>query len=203
MRVLTNSAASHDVLPALAGYVNTRRKLLNAGVELYELRPDTNMKRDWSMLAGESRAALHAKVLVFDRKSVFIGSFNLDPRSTALNTEIGVMIDSPEIASDVGELMDEGVSSGSAFHVTLDESDKLVWTAENQRSKSAVRQRPGDKRLVQVCCRRRRHAADRRPAVEQGRERIGWSDLLPRDQPRQRSPTGVTTLWCHSSESLL
>ena len=81
VRVLTNSAASHDVLPALAGYVNTRKKLLNAGVELYELRPDTDVPRIWSVLAGESRAALHAKSLVFDRKSVFIGSFNLDPRS--------------------------------------------------------------------------------------------------------------------------
>src|SRR6476620_6894050 len=133
VRVLTNSAASHDVLPALAGYVNTRRKLLKAGIELYELRPDTNMHRDWSVLA--SKAALHAKSLVFDRKSVFIGSFNLDPRSTALNTEIGVMIDSPEIAGQVGELMDEGVSPGSAFHVTLDKNDNLVWSAEKNGEK--------------------------------------------------------------------
>ena len=135
VRVLTNSAASHDVLPALAGYVNTRKKLLNAGVELYELRPDSNMKRIWSVLAGQSRAALHAKSLVFDRKSVFIGSFNLDPRSTALNTEIGVMIDSPEIAGQVGELMDEGVSPGSAFHVTLDKNDNLVWSTEKNGEK--------------------------------------------------------------------
>jgi cardiolipin synthase C len=135
VRVLTNSAASHDVLPALAGYVNTRKKVLNAGVELYELRPDTNMERDWSVLAGKSQAALHAKCLVFDRKSVFIGSFNLDPRSHALNTEIGVMIDSPEIAGQVGELMDEGVSAGSAFHVTLDKNDKLVWSTENNGAK--------------------------------------------------------------------
>jgi putative cardiolipin synthase len=135
VRVLTNSAASHDVLPALAGYVNTREKVLNAGVELYELRPDTNMERDWSVLAGKSQAALHAKCLVFDRKSVFIGSFNLDPRSHALNTEIGVMIDSPEIAGQVGELMDEGVSAGSAFHVTLDKNDKLVWSTENNGAK--------------------------------------------------------------------
>jgi putative cardiolipin synthase len=78
---------------------------------------------------------LHAKCLVFDRKSVFIGSFNLDPRSQALNTEIGVMIDSPEIAGQVGELMDEGVSSGSAFHVTLDKNDNLVWSAENNETK--------------------------------------------------------------------
>ena len=133
VRVLTNSAASHDVLPALAGYVYTRKKLLKAGIELYELRPDSNMKRDWSVLA--SKAALHAKSLVFDRKSVFIGSFNLDPRSTALNTEIGVMIDSPEIAGQVGELMDEGVAPGSAFHVTLDANDNLVWSTENNEGK--------------------------------------------------------------------
>ena len=135
VRVLTNSAASNDVMPAHAGYANTRTKLLQAGVELYELRPDSNMKRQWSVLAGKSRTALHAKSLVFDRKSVFIGSFNLDPRSTALNTEIGVMIDSPEIASQVGEWMDEGVSPGSAFHVTLDESDDLVWSAETNGEK--------------------------------------------------------------------
>jgi len=135
VRVLTNSAASNDVIAAHAGYVNTRKKLLNAGIELYELRPDTDMKRIWSVLAGKSRAALHAKSLVFDRKSVFIGSFNLDPRSTALNTEIGVMIDSPEIAGQVGELMDEGVSPGSAFHVTLDENDDLAWTADNNEAK--------------------------------------------------------------------
>lgn len=135
VRVLTNSAASHDVLPALAGYVNTRKKVLNAGVELYELRPDTNMERTWSVLAGQSQAALHAKCLVFDRKSVFIGSFNLDPRSTALNTEIGVMIDSPEIAGQVGELMDEGVAPGSAYHVTLDSNDNLVWSAEKNGEK--------------------------------------------------------------------
>ena len=135
VRVLTNSAASHDVLPALAGYVNTRRKLLNAGVELYELRPDSNMERIWSVLAGKSQTQLHTKSLVFDRKSVFIGSFNLDPRSTALNTEIGVMIDSPEVAGQVGELMDEGVAPGAAFHVTLDANDNLVWSTENNEGK--------------------------------------------------------------------
>jgi putative cardiolipin synthase len=72
---------------------------------------------------------------VFDRKSVFIGSFNLDPRSAALNTEIGVLIDSPEVAGRVGELMDEGVSPGAAFRVTLDKNDNLVWSAENNETK--------------------------------------------------------------------
>jgi putative cardiolipin synthase len=131
VRVLTNSAASNDVVPAHAGYANTRKSLLRAGVELYELRPDTNMKRHWALIAGKSRAALHCKSLVFDRKSVFIGSFNLDPRSATINTEIGVMIDSPEIAGQVGRDHGRRGWPGSAFHVTLDENDKLVWTAES------------------------------------------------------------------------
>ena len=64
------------------------------------------MKRRWSVLASKSRAALHTKSVVFDRQSVFIGSFNLDPRSAALNTEVGVMIESAAIARQVGELME-------------------------------------------------------------------------------------------------
>ena len=136
VRVLTNSAATNDVMAAHAGYANTREDLLNAGAELYELRPDSNMKREWSLLAGKSRAALHAKALVFDRESAFIGSFNLDPRSRSINTEIGVMIDSPEIAGQLGEFMDEGVAPGSAYHVTLDKDDDLVWTAETNGTKA-------------------------------------------------------------------
>jgi cardiolipin synthase C len=131
VRAMTNSAACSDVMAAQAGYANTRVKLLKAGAELYELRPDTNMKRRWSILSGTSRAAMHNKFIVFDRKSVFIGSFNLDPRSSTLNTEIGVMIDSPEIASEAARIMDEGVLPGSAYHVTLDNDGRLVWTAEN------------------------------------------------------------------------
>ena len=143
MRALTNSAASSDVIAAQAGYANTRGKLLKAGAELYELRPDTDMERHWSLLAGKSRAALHAKSIVFDRKSVFIGSFNLDPRSSTLNTEVGVMIDSPEIAGQVAKIMDEAVLPGSAYHVTLDKDDQLVWTAENNGEKVQYDKDPG------------------------------------------------------------
>jgi putative cardiolipin synthase len=131
VRALTNSAASNDVIAAHAGYANTREKLLKAGAELYELRPDTDMERHWSVLSGKSRAALHNKFIVFDRKSVFIGSFNFDSRSSTLNTEVGVMIDSIDIANQAAKIMDEGVAPGSAYQVKLDEDDRLVWTAEN------------------------------------------------------------------------
>ena len=86
VRILTNSALSNDVQPAHAGYANTRKELLQAGAELYELRPDSNMKRQWSLLAGKSQAALHTKSVVFNRQSVFIGSYNLAPRSAAGST---------------------------------------------------------------------------------------------------------------------
>lgn len=135
VRALTNSAATNDVIAAQAGYANTRENLLKAGVALYELRPDSNMKRHWSMAAGKSRAALHTKALVFDRKTVFIGSFNLDPRSRFINTEIGVMVDSPQLAEELGKFMDDGVSPGSAYHVTLDAGGGLLWTAEDDGQK--------------------------------------------------------------------
>ena len=113
VRVLTNSAASTDEPPAQAGYDNTRKALLRAGVDLYELRPDSNMTRRWSTLAEKSTAALHAKGMVFDRQSVWIGSFNLDPRSIGINTEVGVMIDSPEIATKVAAFMENAMAPGA------------------------------------------------------------------------------------------
>jgi putative cardiolipin synthase len=135
VRAMTNSTASSDVIAAQAGYADTREKLLKAGVELYELRPDTDMQRHWSVLSGKSRAAMHNKFIVFDRKSVFIGSFNLDQRSSTLNTEIGVMIDSPEISGQAAKIMDDGVLPGSAYHVTLDSDGRLVWTDETNGKK--------------------------------------------------------------------
>jgi len=143
VRAMTNSATNNDVIAAQAGYANTREKLLKAGVELYELRPDTDMEKRWSIVSGQSRAAMHNKFMVFDRKSVFIGSFNLDPRSSTLNTEIGVMIDSPEIASQAAKIMDEGVLPGSAYHVTLDSDGRLVWTDETNGEKVQYTTEPG------------------------------------------------------------
>ena len=96
VRVLTNSLGSNDMLPAHSGYAKTRRRLLENGMELYELRPDTDAFRPgWSFLSARWQAALHAKAMGFDRKAVFIGSLNLDPRSAVINTEAGLYIESP------------------------------------------------------------------------------------------------------------
>ncbi|WP_322013818.1 phospholipase D family protein [Paraburkholderia sp. J12] len=103
--VLTNSLAATDVAAVNAGYQHYRKDLLDAGVKLYELKPVSasgdKVPKAGRKFFGSSRASLHAKTYVFDRQSIFIGSMNLDPRSSKLNTEIGVLCDSPEIAGQV------------------------------------------------------------------------------------------------------
>ncbi len=129
IRILTNSLAANDVLAAHAGYSKHRKALLENGAELYELRPDPGPVEK-KLLAGESKAALHTKALVFDRKDVFIGSFNLDPRSAAINTEAGLYVQSPALAAQVIEYMDAGIDAENAYRVLLDDNGDLRWIIE-------------------------------------------------------------------------
>jgi len=127
VRVLTNSLASNDVVAAHAGHAKRRDQLIESGAELYEYRPDSRISKTLSY-PGKSKAALHTtKAIVFDRESVFIGSFNLDPRSGSINTEAGLYVESPELARQVIEYMDEGVRPENAYRVLLDENDNLYW----------------------------------------------------------------------------
>ena len=129
MRVLTNSLSANDVLAAHAGYSGRRKQVLENGVELYELRADAGVIKKRLAFFG-AKAALHAKVVVFDRKDVFIGSFNLDPRSADINTEAGLYIESPELAAQAIAWMDEGVRPENSYRVLLDEDDGLQWVTE-------------------------------------------------------------------------
>ena len=106
--VLTNSLAANDVAAVHAGYRRYREALLKAGVELWEVkptariaaRPDAEERRAAGAgLTGSSRASLHAKTFAFDRRVLFIGSLNLDPRSVVINTEIGVLFENPQLAT--------------------------------------------------------------------------------------------------------
>ena len=131
VRVLTNSLASNNQLAAHSGYAKTRRRLLENGMELYELRPDTDAFRPgWSLVSSQSRAALHTKAMVFDRKAVFIGSFNLDPRSAVINTEAGLYIESPELAERLTAYMATGVVPANSYRIRLDPNGGLVWETE-------------------------------------------------------------------------
>jgi putative cardiolipin synthase len=115
--VLTNSLASTDVAAVHAGYQRYRHDLVEAGVRLYERRPAGDQSISKQVVLGSSRASLHAKTYVFDRKGIFIGSMNLDPRSLKLNTEIGVYCESPAIASDVATDLESRI-------------DRIAWRVE-------------------------------------------------------------------------
>ena len=117
------------MLAAHAGYAKSREELIAGGVELYELRPYPGpVSKD--VISGRSKAALHTKSIVFDRRDVFIGSFNLDPRSGDINTEAGLYVESPELAAQVIAYMDEGVHPHTSYRVLLDEGGKLYWVTE-------------------------------------------------------------------------
>ena len=133
VRVLTNSLAATDVWLVHAGYMKYRRSLLEAGVRIYELRPEAagappRGHRSSGLSVGSSRASLHAKTFVFDRRSVFIGSVNLDPRSIDQNTEDGVLIHCPELAEEVAKLFDRWASPGLSYEVTRGPDGGLEWT---------------------------------------------------------------------------
>ena len=130
VRVLTNSLASNDVLAAHAGYADRRKQVLESGVKLYELRADAGVIKKRLAFFG-AKAALHAKVIVFDRKDVFIGSYNLDPRSADINTEAGLYVESPALAAQVVAWMDEGVRPENSYRVLLDKNGKLTWVTRD------------------------------------------------------------------------
>jgi putative cardiolipin synthase len=130
--VLTNAYAASDVPVVHAGYANYRIPLLQAGVNLYELKPvaDPIGGRLRDLRSGSSRASLHAKTFVFDDAHVFIGSFNFDPRSALLNTEMGLVIHSPELARQVTAIAEDAMRPERSYQPRL-----TVETADNKVTK--------------------------------------------------------------------
>lgn len=113
VQVLTNSLSATDVAPVHAGYAKYREPLLDAGAKLFELKPEVTVTTDHhGGITGSSGASLHAKTFAVDRRILFVGSFNMDPRSAALNTEMGLLLDSPTLA---GQLAD-GLQQHHAAH---------------------------------------------------------------------------------------
>lgn len=122
VRVLTNSLESSTMLVAQAGYMHYRRPLLEDGVELYEVRSRLGDARGSGQTAAISRYgnySLHAKIFVFDRQKVFIGSMNFDQRSMHLNTEIGLIIDSPALAQQAAARFEAMVLPVNSYHLAL------------------------------------------------------------------------------------
>lgn len=127
VRVLTNSLASTDEASVHAGYARRRRPLLEAGVQLFEFRPGaTEIRRHAAEIGSSSQAGLHAKTFAVDRRTIFVGSFNRDPRSSKLNTEMGLVIDSPALAGALSAAFDRA-SPALAYQVTLDADGRMRW----------------------------------------------------------------------------
>jgi putative cardiolipin synthase len=130
IRILTNSLKSNDVLAAYAGYNNYRRELLQNGIEIYELKDDAGASKiiNRTPVKEKIRTGLHSKVILFDEKDVFVGSFNLDPRSSGINTEGGLYIEDRKLAQKVIAYMNEGIDLKNAYRLDLDQSGHITWT---------------------------------------------------------------------------
>ena len=144
LRVVTNSLAATDVAAVHAGYARRRIELLRAGVQLFELKPDAGAARarrdrDWRW--PDSAASLHGKTFAIDRERAFVGSFNLDPRSLRLNTEMGLVIDSPALARSIAEGLDQRLPS-EAYALRLGEDDDLQWIEQTPAGEVVHREEP-------------------------------------------------------------
>jgi putative cardiolipin synthase len=153
VRILTNSLASNDVVPVHAGYARYRKRLLRNGIILHELRaslgatPKRRKGKNKLPRFGASSSSLHAKIFVMDKRRVFIGSLNFDPRSLYLNCEMGLMIDSPKLGTRIARQMDQMIES-QAYHPFIDSGGRLSWYDSERRihrmePESTVGQRVG------------------------------------------------------------
>lgn len=123
--IVTNSLASNDVFAVHGWYSKYREDLLASGIKLWEVKSSAKLKSKWS-LTGSSRASLHAKAMLIDKETLFVGSMNWDPRSAKLNTEMAAVIKQPEYVQDFLATLPE-ILNNNAYRVTLHDGD-IVWT---------------------------------------------------------------------------
>lgn len=127
VRVVTNSLAATDEKSVHSGYIKRREALLRAGVQLLELKPEATAIRDRAKDIGSgSKAGLHAKTYAVDGRSIFVGSFNFDPRSARLNTEMGLVIDSAKLATRLATVVD-GAFPSLAYRLALGDDGQIQW----------------------------------------------------------------------------
>jgi putative cardiolipin synthase len=134
VEILTNSLEATDVAVVHAGYAKRRKDLLRGGVSLFELRrlataPEPGGR---SLVRGSSSgSSLHAKTFSVDGARVFVGSFNFDPRSMDLNTELGFVIDSPPLARTIQSAIHRRLPE-TAYQVLLSDDEKLYWVEHRE-----------------------------------------------------------------------
>ncbi|MBU2954317.1 phospholipase D family protein [Marinobacter sp. F3R08] len=131
---LTNSLATNDLVTNHSGYARWRPAMLEQGIELHELRPDAPACQHWVAVSAACQGgevSLHSKAVVLDRKTLFVGSFNVNLRSIYLNGETALVIQSPELASSVAEDIRYAMEPENSWRVELDSAQGLVWHSED------------------------------------------------------------------------
>jgi cardiolipin synthase C len=136
--ISTNSLASTDNLPAFSGYRNQRARLLAMGLQIHEFRPAPAVRKQLiQRLTAATRTApvfaLHAKTLVIDGKTVYIGTFNFDPRSQNLNTEVGVVIHDQALARAVEAAIETDMAPGNSWNAATDDPDRHASAAKRAK----------------------------------------------------------------------
>jgi len=130
VQILTNSLAATDVAAVHGGYISYRKKLVKAKIELYELKPEGGRQR--LRLFGSGRASLHTKAFLIDRKIGFVGSFNFDPRSVSLNTEMGILFECDPISQAMDALFAQEITPQMSYHIGLNEKNYLRWNTADE-----------------------------------------------------------------------
>jgi len=153
VQVLTNSLASTDEPVVHVGYSHYRPALLEGGVQLFELRPLPGDPQPVTASGTSGGVSLHAKTVIVDDRYLFVGSLNMDQRSKLLNTEMGVIIDCPDLAREADEFFASATAPESAFSVQREEHGHgLTWHAADDGKPVAFSREPGAtvKRRIEV-----------------------------------------------------
>ena len=148
-RILTNSLASTDQVAVHSAYGPHRRALLSGGVELYELKPVAGVKQTTAQWRNSAGVSLHAKSFVVDSRYVFIGSMNMDNRSKLLNTEMGLIVDSPALAKAVAQFFATITLPANAYRLGLQGKDgaaggdgQVIWITEENGKTVTITHEP-------------------------------------------------------------
>ncbi len=138
VRINTNSMAATDNVQAFSGYRNQREQLIKMGIEIFEYKPDPHikhalLKQNPAFYEKPPIFAIHAKTMVVDNKTVYIGTFNFDPRSQNLNTEVGVIVQNEDLAAKVQDAIETDMRPENSWNAATDKPDQYATSAKRKR----------------------------------------------------------------------
>lgn len=139
--IVTNSLAANNQKLVHGGYAPARKPLLRAGVRLFEVRADAGVAGAEFVADESTRSTLHTKAFIVDRRQLFIGSFNFDPRSAFINTELGIIIDSPQLAESFASIVDD-ILPTKTWEVFLNDEQQLRWRGVDDGGPIVLRKEP-------------------------------------------------------------